>query len=57
MNLPDVWTEPEFPRMTPYTFNPKIGRKLVGRYYLDMGQGLLACLNEINDKEIAPFEE
>jgi len=33
--------------LTPYTFRPKIGKKLVGNYYLDMGQGLLDCLDEI----------
>lgn len=33
--------------ITPYTFNPKVGQKFVGRYYLDMGQGLLECLNEL----------
>jgi UDP-glucose 4-epimerase len=32
---------------TPYTFRPKIGKKLVSNYYLDMGQGLLDCLDEI----------
>ncbi len=42
-------------RITPYNFHPKIGKKLVGRYYLDMGQGLLACLNEIHrEAELAP---
>jgi UDP-glucose 4-epimerase len=35
-------------RITPYNFHPRIGKKLVGRYYLDMGQGLLACLDEID---------
>lgn len=33
--------------ITPYAFNPKIAKKLVGNYYLDMGQGLLQCLKEI----------
>jgi UDP-glucose 4-epimerase len=33
--------------LTPYTFHPKIGKKLVTHYYLDMGQGLLDCLDEI----------
>lgn len=32
---------------TPYTFRPKIGRKLVARSYLDMGQGLLECMDEV----------
>lgn len=34
-------------RITPYSFVPKIGRKLVSHYYVDMGQGLLECINEI----------
>jgi UDP-glucose 4-epimerase len=35
--------------LTPYTFHPKIGKKLLSRSYLDMGQGLLDCLEEIHD--------
>lgn len=37
--------------LTPYTFHPKIGKKLVSHYYLDMGQGLLDCLDEIYHAE------
>ena len=33
--------------VTPYSFNPKIAHKLVGNDYLDLGQGLLALLDEI----------
>lgn len=33
--------------MTPYSFIPKIGHKLVSNYYTDMGQGLLECLHDI----------
>lgn len=43
-------------QITPYNFHPKIGRKLIGRYYLDMGQGLLACLNDIYEKEKSATE-
>jgi len=32
---------------TPYSFTPKIGRKLIGRQYIDLGQGLLRLLDEI----------
>lgn len=32
---------------TPYSFSPKVGKKLVNHCYLDMGQGLLECLNEM----------
>ncbi len=38
--------------VTPYSFQPKLGRKLVRPYYLDMGQGLLDCLEEIHNYEI-----
>ncbi|MGE0268320.1 MAG: NAD-dependent epimerase/dehydratase family protein [Candidatus Omnitrophota bacterium] len=34
--------------MTPYSFTPKIGYKLTTDCYLDMGQGLLECINGIN---------
>ena len=40
-------------RRTPYNFQPKIGRKLIGTYSLDLGQGLLACLEEIHERERA----
>lgn len=32
---------------TPYSYAPKIGKKLVSNYYTDMGQGLLECMSEI----------
>lgn len=35
---------------TPYSFTPKIGYKLTNHLYLDMGQGLLECLQEIYEK-------
>lgn len=34
-------------KITPYAFRPQVGKKLVGRLYTDMGQGLLDCLNEL----------
>lgn len=34
--------------LTPYSFVPKIGHKLVNHYYLDMGQGLMECLHEMH---------
>ena len=37
---------------TPYSFRPRIGKKLVSHYYLDMGEGLLDCLEEIYDTEV-----
>ncbi len=36
-------------KITPYAFLPKVGRKLVGESYTDMGQGLLDCLAELNE--------
>lgn len=36
--------------ITPYSFNPKIGRKYISSYYLDMGQGLLQCIEELYKK-------
>ncbi len=34
--------------LTPYLFTPKIGSKLVSNLYMDMGQGLLECMQEIS---------
>lgn len=34
--------------LTPYSFSPRIARKLVGKDYLDLGQGLLALLEQIH---------
>jgi UDP-glucose 4-epimerase len=36
--------------ITPYKFNPKIARRLISNSYLDLGQGLLQCLEEIYKK-------
>jgi len=44
--------------LTPYSFTPKIGSKLVSNLYTDMGQGLLECLQEISqdfDKKGKPL--
>jgi len=32
--------------ITPYTFNPRVAKKLVSNEYYDLGQGLLECLAE-----------
>jgi UDP-glucose 4-epimerase len=42
--------------ITPYSFTPRIAKKLVSGHYLDMGQGLLQCLKEIY-KEAHHYEE
>ena len=34
---------------TPYSFSPRVGYKFTNNLYIDMGQGLLECLHEIND--------
>jgi UDP-glucose 4-epimerase len=34
-------------KITPYSFNPRLGRKLVNNPHIDMGQGLLSCMAEI----------
>jgi len=34
---------------TPYSYTPKIGSKLVNHLYVDMGQGLLECLHDIDN--------
>ncbi len=37
--------------ITPYSYTPKIGHKLVSNLYTDMGQGLLECIDEIYNKD------
>ncbi len=37
--------------ITPYKFNPKIARRLILNSYLDLGQGLLQCLDEVYKKQ------
>lgn len=37
--------------ITPYSFRPKIAKKLVANPYMEMGQGLLDCLHEICEEE------
>lgn len=37
-------------KLTPYVFKPKISRKLVSSEYLEFGQGILSCMEEIYDK-------
>ncbi len=34
--------------ITPYSFTPKMGRKLSSNLYIDLGQGILECLHEIH---------
>jgi len=37
--------------ITPYSYTPRIGKKLVSNHYIDIGQGLLECIEEIYKKE------
>ncbi len=41
-------------RMTPYSFNPRLGRKLTSTCYVDMGEGLLQMLEQMHER---PLEE
>lgn len=47
------WTAGHY-AITPYSFRPPLGRKLVSAYYVDLGQGLLDCLQEITAAEKSP---
>ena len=44
-------------KITPYTFTPKIAKKYISTYYLDLGQGLLQCIEEIYKKHHPDYEE
>ena len=37
--------------ITPYSYNPKIAKKLVNHHYLDLGQGILDCIERIKEME------
>ena len=39
--------------ITPYSFVPKIGRKLTTPEYVDMGQGLLECISELYGQDLS----
>ncbi len=41
-------------RVTPYTFSPPLAKKLVGRLSVDMGTGLLDCMQEIQQRMEKP---
>jgi UDP-glucose 4-epimerase len=34
-------------KVTPYAYNPSVGRKLTSNYYVDMGQGILQILDQL----------
>jgi UDP-glucose 4-epimerase len=37
-------------QVTPYAFNPRVGRKLTSNYYVDMGQGILQMLEQLYEE-------
>jgi UDP-glucose 4-epimerase len=37
--------------MTPYAYQPNIGHKLVGTDFVDLGQGLLQCISELQKQQ------
>jgi UDP-glucose 4-epimerase len=37
-------------KITPYTFSPKLGKKMTTNPHIDMGQGLLSCMSELYEK-------
>jgi UDP-glucose 4-epimerase len=37
-------------KLTPYSFNPRLGRKLINNPHIDLGQGILNVINEIHQK-------
>lgn len=37
-------------KITPYNFNPRLGKKLINNPHIDMGQGLLICMAEIYER-------
>ena len=43
-----ITPHPAHYNLTPYSFTPKIGSKLVSNLYVDMGQGFLECLQELS---------
>lgn len=42
--------------ITPYSFNPKIAKRLVGEYYIDLGQGILDILGDLYQKHF-PYKK
>jgi len=49
-------TAPSHYSITPYSFSPRMGRKLVSNMYVDLGQGLLYCIEEVYREMVADKE-
>lgn len=43
-------TEGDHYKITPYSFAPKIGKRLTSKTYLDLGQGILDCIYDLYKK-------
>jgi len=43
-------------QLTPYSFNPSMSMKLVANPYIDLGQGILDCIKEIEEKKTTHFK-
>lgn len=41
-------------KFTPYIFKPQISKKILGSQYIEFGQGLLNCMEEIHEKYDQP---
>ena len=39
-------------KITPYSFHPTRSKKLVANPYIDMGQGLIDCLKDIEESNV-----
>ena len=37
--------------MTPYNYNPKYGKKMTPNLHIDLGQGLLQMIDQINKSD------
>jgi UDP-glucose 4-epimerase len=37
--------------ITPYNFSPKLAKKIISDYYIDLGQGILDMLNRIHKED------
>ncbi len=44
-------------KMTPYAYMPRVGRKLTSRHYVDMGQGILELIHDIEGDKATPTRE
>jgi UDP-glucose 4-epimerase len=43
--------------ITPYTFSPKLGKKLVSNTFVDIGQGILQVMEDIFKKEHKEYKK